>query len=183
MSPAQAAQPHAATTDEQLFQGLTGAELAPLRPAADPRDVASPEALVRALHDAMSGPEGDWDEKRLLSLCLPNTTFAMPQADAQGKIHVIVVPVEALGRVLQKAHERSPWLERTLVRHITQRENIAVGYYNIDARKTPDGPVVQRGICICEMIYDGQRWWIASYVWEDIGQRAWPKDLDPAQQK
>jgi hypothetical protein len=43
-------------SDGQLIMERSAAELARMVPAADPRDVASPEALVRALHDSVSGP-------------------------------------------------------------------------------------------------------------------------------
>jgi hypothetical protein len=59
-------------SDEQLFMERSAAELARMVPPADPRDVASPEALVRALHESVNGPVGAWDEKHLLSLCLPH---------------------------------------------------------------------------------------------------------------
>jgi hypothetical protein len=61
--------------------------------------------------------------------------------------------------------------------------NIAVAYYNGEAAKGPAGKLMERGISICEMIYDGKRWWIASDIWDDIGSRPWPADLDPERQR
>jgi hypothetical protein len=170
-------------SDGQLFTGRSGGELAQMVPTADPKDVASPEALVRALHDSVSGPVGDWDERRLLSLCLPHMVFAYPEAGAHGVIRISVVSLDDMARQVKKVHKSSPWLERTFVTHVTRGGNIAVAYYNGEARKGPTGKLIERGISICEMIYDGKRWWIASDIWDDIGSRPWPADLDPERQR
>jgi len=59
----------------------------------------------------------------------------------------------------------------------------AVAYYNGEAAKGPAGKLIERGISTCEMIYDGKRWWIASDIWDDIGNRPWPADLDSERQR
>jgi hypothetical protein len=71
-------------------------------PAADPKDVASPEALVRALHDSVSGPVGDWDERRLLSLCLPPMVFAYPEVGAHRVIRISVVSLDDIARQVKR---------------------------------------------------------------------------------
>src|SRR5260370_36484581 len=103
--------------------GRAGGELAHMVPAADPKDVASPEALVRALHDSVSGPVGDWDERRLLSLCLPHMVFAYPEAGAHGVIRISLVSLDDMASQVRKVHNRSPCLERPFVAHVTRCGN------------------------------------------------------------
>ena len=44
-------------------------------PLARSEDVSSPEAIVRAINQAVSGPKGKWDSARLRSLCIPSAHF------------------------------------------------------------------------------------------------------------
>jgi hypothetical protein len=67
--------------------------------------------------------------------------------------------------------------------HVTRGGNIAVAYYNGEARKGPTGKLIELAMSVCEMIYDGKRWGIASAAWDDIGRRPWPADLDSERQK
>jgi hypothetical protein len=165
------------------FMGLTSRQLASQVPPAKPDDVKSPEALVRALHDSVTSSKGKWDEKRLLSLCLPHTLFAYPERDKEGVTHLSVLSIEQIVKSGLDDNKKSDWIERTLTVHIWRHDNIAVAHYNGDARKATDGPVVERGVSICEMMFDGTRWWIVSDIWEDIGTDPWPKDFQPTAEK
>ena len=42
--------------------------------------------------------------------------------------------------------------------------------------------LIEPATIICEMIYAGKRRWIASDIWDDIGSRPGPADLDPERQ-
>jgi len=166
-------------TDGEYFGGKSADELAKMVPPADPKDVVSPKALVTALHESVNGPAGAWDQRRLLSLCLPHISLAFPEKDAHGVIRISVVPLDDMVKEVLDGHKKTSWYEKVLVTHVTQQANIAVAYYSGEAGTTPNGKLLERGVSICEMIFDGKRWWIASDIWSDIGKDPWPADLDP----
>ena len=176
----QASKPaHEIPTDGEYFQGKSADELAKMVPPAAPEDVASPKALVAALHESVNGPVGAWDKRRLLSLCLPHISFAFPERDSHGVIRISTAPIDDMVKEVLDVHTKSSWYEKVLVTHISQQANIAVAYYSAEAGTTQNGKLLERGVNICEMIFDGKRWWIASDIWSDIGTAPWPADLDP----
>jgi hypothetical protein len=73
---------------------------------------------------------------------------------------------------VEKVDKSSAWLERRL-------SCTSPG----EARKGPTGKLIELAMSVCEMIYDGKRWGIASAAWDDIGRRPWPADLDSERQK
>jgi hypothetical protein len=44
---------------------------------ARPEDVASQEAVIRALHESVCGPKGEWNSDHFRSLMLPNAIFGI----------------------------------------------------------------------------------------------------------
>lgn len=174
---------HVIPTDGEYFGGKSAEELAKMVPPAAPKDVASPQALVTALHEAVNGPAGAWDKRRLLSLCLPHISLAFPETDSHGIIRISTVPLDDVVKEVLDLHKKNSWYEKVLVTHVTQQANIAVAYYSAEAGTTQNGKLLERGVNICEMIFDGKRWWIASDIWSDIGTAPWPADLDPQKNK
>jgi len=54
------------------------------------------------------------------------------------------------------------------VHRVTQRfGNIAHVFSTYESRLKIDGPVIARGINSIEAFWDGQRWWIASAIWDE----------------
>ena len=171
------------TKHSEGTESLTAQQLAALAPVANPADVASPEALVRAIHDSASGPAGTWDPHRLQSLVLPYTRGAYPDMDDKGVKQISIETIDHFIRRIAQFRKTSSWYETTLVVKVKQYDRIAVAYYSGQAgtelNKKPD----ERGISVCEMIYDGKRWWVVSDIWNDIGDADWPAELDPAKQR
>ena len=67
---------------------FTAAELMGLVPTPRPEDVASPKALVLALHDSISGPTGPFQWDRSRSLFLPTATIGEAGSDTAEKPHI-----------------------------------------------------------------------------------------------
>jgi hypothetical protein len=53
------------------------------------------------------------------------------------------------------------------VHRITRRfGNVAQLMSTYEARRTADGPVIERGVNSLALYFDGQRWWISSAGWD-----------------
>jgi hypothetical protein len=160
----------------------TASELAKAAPVARSSDVSSPEALLSALHDSVSGPAGPVDWNRFRSLFLPSARLGSSTTDSKGVARITLASPEELIKSGASERERVPWYEVILVKRIQRFDNIAVAYYSHDNRSSPDGGVVQQSVNVCEMLYDGTRWWILSDIWNVVPKSTkLPPDLDPKQ--
>jgi len=158
----------------------TAPELARTVPPARPADVASPEALVAAMHASVSGPAGPVDWNRLRSLFLPSATLDSTYTDAKGVQHISSSSVEDLIQSGAAEREKVPWYEIILVRHIEKFDHIAVAFYSHDDRSSPDGKAMQRTVNTCVMLNDGKRWWVQSASWEIVPlSKSLPPELTP----
>jgi hypothetical protein len=133
--------------------------LAAAVPKPRPEDVASPENLVRALHDAVSGSAGTWDKDRFRSLLLPSATFVFYK---KGAVH-IVYPADIVKEAdsVRKTHAWHETIDHIVI-HKT--DAIATAFYHQTAAMDDQKPV-ENGHNVCEMIFDGKRWWIVSDIW------------------
>ncbi|MGZ4815450.1 MAG: hypothetical protein ACXVZV_08580 [Terriglobales bacterium] len=67
------------------------------------------------------------------------------------------------------------------IHRVTERfGNIAHVWSTYESRRTPDGPVIARGINSIELFWDGNRWWIANAIWDqETPTKAIPKEFLP----
>ncbi|MCU1252989.1 MAG: hypothetical protein JWQ49_6018 [Edaphobacter sp.] len=64
-------------------------------------------AIVKALHDSVSGPQGEWNGDRLRSLCIPNIFFEYKQKSGDGSPMRASVSMKNLIKVFKKSHRES----------------------------------------------------------------------------
>ncbi|MCE7010238.1 hypothetical protein LWC34_46660 [Kibdelosporangium philippinense] len=148
----------------------THEELAAMVPTPRPEDVASPEAIVRALHESVNGPQGPWNSDRLRSLCLPNVLFAYIGQNEQGLPVVNNRPLDTFIKDVQEVHDQTGWYERiTKIISVSKVDKkggaLAVVHYAGIAAKTPGGEPEEEGETQAILMHDGQRWWVVSDTW------------------
>lgn len=137
-------------------------------PAAAPADVATPEAIVAALYDVISGDAGvarDWD--RFRSLFHP-TGRLMPSGtnrEGQGRVRAITPDEYIAGS--------EPFLvgegfhEREIARSTERFGSIVHVWSTYEAvRSLSDSAPFVRGINSIQLFHDGARWWVISVYWQ-----------------
>lgn len=139
-------------------------------PVADSADVASPEAVVVALYDVISGPaseERNWD--RFRSLFLPTARLAFILPLQSGDQRLINVTVEEFIRAAGPNYRQGAgFWERGIGERVERYGNIAHVFTAYETRMAgPDAPVAMRGINSVQMIHSQSRWWIANLVFEN----------------
>lgn len=159
---------------------FTAAGLMGLVPTPRPEDVASPKALVLALHDSISGPTGPFHWDRFRSLFLPTATIGEAGSDPGGKPHIEFQPVKDWIASVRDLRPRVSVHETVYKIRIEQFGSIATAFYSHDSVTSENGKTDIRRVNSCEMLYDGNRWWIASVVW-NVSPKNWdlPQDLEP----
>jgi hypothetical protein len=122
-------------------------------PAADPADVGTIDAIVRASYEVISGPAGtprQW--RRDSTLYSPGATL-VATSERDGKMNASFVA--------------NGLIEAGIGSRVERFGNVAQVRSVYEARHTPDGPVIARGVNYLMLYWDGTRWWITGMVWDD----------------
>lgn len=138
----------------------------PLATAAH-ADVATPEAIVAALYQAISGDAGvarDWDRFRAL---FHPTARLMPIGGPAGGPATLTAlsPDDYIARaepfLLRGFHERE------IARRFERFGHMAHVFSTYDSRRAAsDSEPFTRGINSIQLFHDGTRWWILSVYWQ-----------------
>jgi hypothetical protein len=138
------------------------------QPETGPRasDTASPEAIVAALYDVISGPAGqarDWDRFRGLFAIGARLLPAAPRPD--GAVPAALSPDEYVTRA------NDTLLKGFFEQEVARREEAfgtimhVFSTYESRHAKTDDKPFA-RGINSIQMMRQGGRWWIVTVLWD-----------------
>jgi len=136
-------------------------------PAANPADVSTIPALVRAFYEVISGPPGaprDW--RRDSTLYSEGATFvAMDVKD--GKPVYAILTAEEYRRKTNASFVKNGFFETEIGSRIERFGNVAQVRSVYEIRHTADGPVEGRGVNYFTLFWDGARWWISGIAWDD----------------
>jgi hypothetical protein len=160
-----------------------------VQPDTGPPELASrlttPEAVVHALYDVLSGPaeekiERDWD--RFRRLVLPDATFLIarwPDSDGNPVEDLRAWSVEDFIRDARRFYRTDGFWEREIRGHTVRFGNVAHRVSSYESRVgSPDSPPVGRGVNSFQLVRSGDRWWIASIVWDvESAEHPIPDDL------
>jgi hypothetical protein len=159
------------------------AQVATPPPAAKPADVSSPDAIMAATYDVISGPAGqprDWD--RFRSLFVPGARLIPVVAKKTGGGYDtrIITPDE----YAQKADayfQKNGFAEREIARTAERYGNIMQIFSTYESRHdAKDAQPFARGINSFQLFYDGTRWWVVTIYWlEETPENPLPREFLP----
>ncbi len=130
--------------------------------AANPADVGSIDAIMRAVYDVISGPAGqkrDWN--RMRSLFTSNARM-MPKGARGLRSGSVEDYITSSGPLLEK----DGFIEREVARRVEQYGDIAHVFSTYEARQSENGPVFMRGINSFQLVRQDNRWWVVSIMWQ-----------------
>jgi hypothetical protein len=140
----------------------------PPPPPAKPADVASVDAIIKAVYDVISGPAGqkrDWD--RMRSLFWPGARLIPTGRGQDGKHGARVWTVEEYITRAGPGLEENGFFESELGRVQEQYGNIVHLMSAYDSkRKADDAKPFARGVNSFQVMHDGSRWWILTIFWQ-----------------
>lgn len=136
---------------------------------ANPADVNSVDAIMKAIYDVISGEAGqkrDWDRFRTLfhkdARLIP--TGKSPQTGSV--VARSLTPEEYIKRT-ETAFEKDGFFEREKARRIEIYGNIAHAFSTYEAFRTAqDAKPFMRGINSFQLFNDGKRWWVLTIYWQ-----------------
>ena len=136
-------------------------------PPADPADVGSIAAIVKASYDVISGTAGtprQW--RRDSTLYSPGALFIATSVDG-GKTRVRTITPEQYRRGNDARMVKEGLIEREIGSHVERFGNVAQVRSVYEIRRSEDAPVEARGVNYYSLYWDGSRWWISGMSWDD----------------
>ena len=138
-------------------------------PAAAPEDVASIDAILDAVYACISGPAGQprqWDRFRSLMHSEAARLMAV-QPGPDGKERVLTMTVESYIELVDGPFVSDGFFERELHRRVERFGHVAHVWSTFALRNTEDGEDLRRGVNSYQLLHDGERWWVASVLWDN----------------
>ena len=135
-------------------------------PAPRPEDVATPEAIVTALYDVISGPKGqarDWN--RFRSLFAPDARMIPLGKRPDGTVgHRMLTPEDYITRS-EKMLVEDGFREREVSRVVEQFGPLVHVFSTYEAFRKEEPRPFMRGINSIQVMHDGKRWWLVTVAW------------------
>lgn len=127
-------------------------------------DVATVDAILRAMYDVISGPAGqprDWD--RFRSLYHPGARL-IPVVSGENPA-ARLLSVEDYIRRVEPIFASEDFWERETGREVTEFGRVAHVLSHYESLRDPEGVPLDRGSNSVQLFYDGARWWIVNVMW------------------
>ena len=136
-------------------------------PTANPADVSSIDAIIKASYDVISGPAGPRNWDRHHSLFLPDAKMGAVSKSPTGQSQYRAFTPEEYRKMNSPFFLQSGFYEEELKRNVNQFGNIATVESGFQYRLTPGGKIEQRGVNYFTLVNSGGRWWILNINWQD----------------
>ena len=142
-------------------------------PAAKSEDVKSPEAILNAVYDVISGSKGqarDWN--RMRSLFIPGARLipaiaAAATADEPAHTDAILLTIDDYIARSSGRMTANGFFEHSIHNEIEQFGNIVQIWSTYESRHNADDPKpFVRGINSFQLLNDGKRYWIVNIFWD-----------------
>jgi hypothetical protein len=134
----------------------------------DAKDVSSPEAIVTAVYDVISGPAGqkrNWD--RMRTLFVPDARMIPTGKRPTGELTRRVLSVEEYITNSGPFLEKDGFFEKEIGNKTEQFGNIVHVFSTYESKKAlVDEKPFMRGINSFQLWYDGKRWWVITILWQ-----------------
>ena len=136
-------------------------------PRANPADVASPDAIIAALYDVISGPAGqarDWN--RFRSLFAPGARLIPTRRPPNAAPRPFVLTPEEYAQ-RSGGLAANGFFEREIGRSMDQFGAIAQVFSAYESKRAASDPKpFQRGINSIQLFDDGTRWYVVTIFWD-----------------
>lgn len=153
----------------------------PAAPVANPADVASPDAILAALYDVISGPAGKRDWNRFRSLFLADARLIPAGPLKPGTTSPRVLSPEGYASVGTPYFEANGFFEKEVSRRTERFGSILHAFSTYESRhKADDAAPFARGINSIQLFFDGTRWWVVTVLWQqETREVQLPKEFLP----
>jgi len=137
--------------------------------AAKPRreDVCSPDAIIKAMYEIISGPAGprNWYRERSLYLEGARLIPIGNRVHKEGELEIMSIDEwieDATGYL-----EENDFYESEIMRKTHEYGNLIQAFSTYETRADPEGAPIARGINSIQLLNKDGRWWIVNVMWDN----------------
>jgi hypothetical protein len=132
-----------------------------------PEDVATPDAIIKAMYDTISGPAGkrNWYRERSLFLDGARLIPIGKRIHKEGELQVL-----SLEEWIEDAEPflaENDFYEIEIMRQMNRFGNLLQAFSTYEARNSEDGEPIARGINSIQLLHKDDRWWIVTVMWDN----------------
>src|SRR5215471_2664583 len=157
-----------------LLAAISAAQMPRRREPAPPADAASPEAIIAALYASVShAPDASPNWERMRNIFLPVGMLVPPRKPDEAIFTVVDVDgfeeryKKSIAAAKEKGTPPTGFYEKELSRRTDCFGNVCQIFSTYESKHTEsDAKPFVRGINSIQLVRDGQRWWIASVIWD-----------------
>lgn len=131
-------------------------------------EVGTLDGIIKAYYDVVTVKKGEkvsYERDSLLHV--PNALVGMAQAGKDGKVKVRLITLKQFHLNSDAYLEKDGFVEKEISRKV---ENFGAIYHvwsTYESKNVADGPVIERGINSIQLYFDGTRFWILSWVFDN----------------
>jgi len=137
-------------------------------PRANPADVASPDAIIAALYDVISGPAGqarDWN--RFRSLFAPGARLIPSRHPQNAPARTLAMTPDEYAQRSGSALTTNGFFEHEIGRSMDRFGSIAQVFSAYESKRAVSDPKpFARGINSIQLFDDGTRWYVVTIFWD-----------------
>lgn len=140
-------------------------------------EVGTLDGIIKAYYDVVTVKKGEKVSYRRDScLHVPNASVGSAARDKNGKVVLKLITLKQFHEASDAYLEKEGFYEREISRKVEQFGAVYHVWSTYETKNTEDGPVIGRGINSIQLYFDGTRFWILSWVFdEESKQNPLPK--------
>ncbi len=135
-----------------------------------PEDVSSPDTIIEAMYECISGPAGERNWQRLRSLYLDGARLIPTGKRLHKEGGLQVMNIDEWIEDVQDYIAENDFYESEVMRHMDRFGDIIQAFSTYETRNQTESPPITRGINIFQLLKHEGRWWIVSVIWANASK-------------
>lgn len=131
-------------------------------------EVGTLDGIIKAYYDVVTVKKGEKVSYTRDSLLhSSNALVGMARRDKNGKVGLRLITLKQFHDESDAMLEKDGFYEREISRKVENFGAIFQVWSTYETKNTEDGPVIDRGINSIQLYFDGTRFWILSWVFDE----------------
>lgn len=131
-------------------------------------EVGTLDGIIKAYYDVVTVKKGEKvSYERDSCLHVPNALVGSAQKGRGGKVSLKLITLKQFHQASDAFLEKDGFWEKEISRRV---ENFGAIYHvwsTYETKNVEDGPVIERGINSIQLYFDGTRFWILSWIFDN----------------
>jgi hypothetical protein len=136
-------------------------------PKPRPEDVTSPEAIIKAMYETLSGPAGQRNWYRERSLFVEGARLIPIGKRVHKDSDMQVMSLEEWIEDAEPFLTENDFWEVEIMCKMNRFGNLIQAFSTYEARDKENGAPIIRGINSIQLVFKDDRWWIVTIMWEN----------------